>query len=60
VHLIIYGVSFRSGTSTLVLMIYFRFWHVTGNVILMTGVKNTRGIVTVSVLTVKVDSGVLI
>jgi hypothetical protein len=60
VHLIIYGVSFRSGTITLLLMIYFCFWRVAGSVILITGVKYTRGIVTVSVLIAKVDSGFLL
>jgi hypothetical protein len=60
VHLIIYGLSFRSGTNTLLLMIYFCFWRVAGTVILMTGVKDTRGMVTVSVLIVKVDSGFLL
>lgn len=59
-HLIIYGVSFRSGSSTLLRMIYFCFWRVSGTVILVTGVRYTRGIVTVSALIVNVDSSGLL
>jgi len=39
VHTIINGGSFRSETSTLLLMIQFCFWRVAGTVTLMTGVK---------------------
>jgi len=60
VHLIIYDVSFRRGRSTLLLMVYFCFWHVAGTIIVMTGGKYASGMVTVSVLIVKVDSGSLL
>ena len=59
-HLLVYGVRFRSVTSTVLLMIYFCFCCVAGTVTLMTGVKYTRGTVTVLVLIVEVHSGFLL